>query len=136
MARGVFPNEAGLATAAIAQAAGTSTSSVRAGMIGMLGTFIDTLVICTLTGLAIITSGLWTSGVSGAALTASAFEAAMPGFGGALLSAALVVFAFTTILGWSYYGEKCWEFLVGTRAILPFRIVWVLAIPGPWDPSA
>ena len=129
VARGIFSNEAGLGTAGIAQAAGTSTSSVRSGLIGMLGTFIDTLIICSVTGLSIIVSGVWTSGASGAALSAAAFESAMPGFGSAILSLALVIFAFTTILGWSYYGEKCWEFLVGTRAILPFRIVWVLAVP-------
>ena len=129
VARGIFSNEAGLGTAGIAQAAGTTDSPVRSGLIGMLGTFIDTLIICTLTGLAIITTGVWTSGVSGAALSAAAFEAAMPGFGGALLSIALVVFAFTTILGWSYYGEKCWEYMVGTKAILPYRLLWVLAVP-------
>ncbi|WP_339628895.1 sodium:alanine symporter family protein [uncultured Pseudomonas sp.] len=129
VARGIFSNEAGLGTAGIAQAAGTTNSPVRSGMIGMLGTFIDTIIICSMTGLAIICSGVWTSGASGAALSAAAFESAMPGFGGALLSIALVVFAFTTILGWSYFGEKCWEFMVGTKAIMPFRIVWVLAVP-------
>ncbi|OEC32797.1 alanine or glycine:cation symporter, AGCS family [Pseudomonas cuatrocienegasensis] len=129
VARGIFSNEAGLGTAGIAQAAGTTNSPVRSGMIGMLGTFIDTLIICTMTGLAIICSGVWTSGASGAALSAAAFESAMPGFGGAILSIALVVFAFTTILGWSYFGERCWEFLVGTKAIMPFRIIWVLAVP-------
>jgi AGCS family alanine or glycine:cation symporter len=129
VARGIFSNEAGLGTAGIAQAAGTTNSAVRSGMIGMLGTFIDTIIICSLTGLAIITSGVWTSGVSGAALSAAAFEQAMPGFGGYILTIALVVFAFTTILGWSYFGEKCWEFMVGTKSILPFRILWVLAVP-------
>ncbi|UTW09089.1 alanine/glycine:cation symporter family protein [Pseudomonas benzenivorans] len=129
VARGIFSNEAGLGTAGIAQAAGTTNSAVRSGMIGMLGTFIDTIIICSMTGLAIIASGVWTSGESGAALSAAAFEAAMPGFGGAVLSIALVVFAFTTILGWSYFGEKCWEFMVGTKAIVPFRIIWVLAVP-------
>ena len=129
VARGIFSNEAGLGTAGIAQAAGTTNSPVRSGMIGMLGTFIDTIIICSMTGLAIICSGVWTSGAKGAALSAAAFESAMPGFGGALLSLALVVFAFTTILGWSYFGERCWEFLVGTKAILPFRILWVLAVP-------
>jgi AGCS family alanine or glycine:cation symporter len=129
VARGIFSNEAGLGTAGIVQAAGTSNSPVRSGMVGMLGTFIDTLVICTLTGLAIICSGVWTSGASGAALSAAAFESAMPGYGGSILSIALVVFAFTTILGWSYYGERCWEYLVGTQAILPYRILWVLMVP-------
>ncbi len=129
VARGIFSNEAGLGTAGIAQAAGTTTSSVRSGLIGMLGTFIDTIIICSMTGLAIICTGVWTSGESGAALSAAAFEAAMPGLGGAILTVALVIFAFTTILGWSYYGEKCWEFLVGTKAIWPFRVIWVLAVP-------
>jgi AGCS family alanine or glycine:cation symporter len=129
VARGVFSNEAGLGTAGIAQAAGTTNSAVRSGMIGMLGTFIDTLIICTMTGLAIICSGVWTSGQSGAALSAAAFETALPGFGGIILTIALVVFAFTTILGWSYYCERCWEFLAGTKTILPFRIIFVLAVP-------
>ncbi len=129
VARGIFSNEAGLGTAGIAQAAGTTTSAVRSGLIGMLGTFIDTLIICTLTGLAIVCSGVWTSGASGAALSAAAFESALPGTGSHLIALALAIFAFTTILGWSYYGERCWEFLAGTRAILPFRLVFVLAIP-------
>lgn len=97
VARGIFSNEAGLGTAGIAQAAGTTHSAVRSGLIGMLGTFIDTLIICSLTGLAIITSGVWTSGASGAALSSAAFEAAMPGVGHYILSLALVVFAYTTI---------------------------------------
>jgi alanine or glycine:cation symporter, AGCS family len=129
VARGIFSNEAGLGTAGIAQAAGTTKSSVRSGLIGMMGTFIDTIIICSITGLAIICSGVWTGGESGAALSAAAFESAMPGVGAALLTIALVVFAFTTILGWSYFGEKCWEFLVGTKAIWPFRVIWVLAVP-------
>lgn len=129
VARGIFSNEAGLGTAGIAQAAGTTNSPVRSGMIGMIGTFIDTIIICSMTGLAIICSGVWTSGASGAALSAAAFESAMPGVGGYILTIALVIFAYTTVLGWSYYGERCWEYLVGTKAILPFRIIWVLAVP-------
>ncbi len=129
VARGVFSNEAGLGTAGIAQAAGTTNHAVRSGLIGMLGTFIDTLIVCTATGLVIISSGVWTSGQSGAALSAAAFEAALPGFGGILLTVALVIFAFTTILGWSYYGEKCWIYLVGRKAVIPFRLFWVIAVP-------
>jgi AGCS family alanine or glycine:cation symporter len=129
VARGIFSNEAGLGTAGIAQAAGTTNSPVRSGMIGMLGTFIDTLVICTMTGLAIIASGVWTTGASGAALSAAAFESAMPGLGGSILTIALVVFAFTTILGWSYFSEKCWEFMVGAKVVQPFRMLWVLVVP-------
>jgi AGCS family alanine or glycine:cation symporter len=129
VARGIFSNEAGLGTAGIAQAAGTTSSPVRSGLIGMIGTFIDTIIICSMTGLAIICSGVWTSGASGAVLSAAAFESAMPGVGAYILTVALVVFAFTTILGWSYYGERCWEYLVGTKAILPFRLIWVIAVP-------
>ncbi|NYT35309.1 sodium:alanine symporter family protein [Allopusillimonas soli] len=129
VARGIFSNEAGLGTAGIAQAAGTTTNAVRSGLIGMMGTFIDTIIICSITGLSIVCSGVWSSGESGAALSASAFETSMPGIGGAILTIALVIFAFTTILGWSYYGEKCWEFLLGTRTTVPYRIIWVLAVP-------
>ncbi len=129
VARGIFSNEAGMGTAGIAQAAGTTDSPVRSGLIGMLGTFIDTIIICSMTGLAIICSGVWSNGLSGAALSSAAFESAMPGLGNYVLSASLVVFAFTTILGWSYYGERCWAYLLGTRSIMPFRVLWVLAIP-------
>jgi len=129
VARGIFSNEAGLGTAGIAQAAGTTNSSVRSGMIGMLGTFIDTIIVCSMTALVILTSGAWTSGASGAALSSAAFESALPGVGQYVLAAALVVFAYTTILGWSYFGERCWEFMAGTKSILPFRVLWVVAIP-------
>lgn len=129
VARGIFSNEAGLGTAGIVQAAGTSNSPVRSGMIGMIGTFIDTIIICTMTGLVIVCSGLWTSGDSGAVLSSAAFDAALPGIGRYVIALALAIFAFTTILGWSYLSERCWEFLMGTRCILPFRIVWVLAVP-------
>ena len=131
VSRGIFSNEAGLGTAGIAQAAGSTSNPVFSGLIGMMGTFIDTIIVCTLTGLAIIASGVWTSGDSGAVLSASSFEAAMPGFGNYLLAISLAVFAFTTILGWSYYSEKCWEYLFGTVSEKPFRVLWTLAVlPG------
>lgn len=130
VARGIFSNEAGLGTAGIAQAAGTTNSPVRSGLIGMIGTFIDTIIICSMTGLAIICSGVWTSGVKGASLSTAAFESALPGVGGYLVAAALIVFTFTTILGWSYYGEKCWIYLAGRKTVLPFRILWVIAVFG------
>ncbi len=95
----------------------------------MLGTFIDTIIICTITALAIITSGLWSSGETGAALTSMSFDQALPGVGNHLVAIALAVFAFTTILGWSFYGEKCFQYLFGTRAIMLYRIVFVIAIP-------
>ncbi|EKM94607.1 MULTISPECIES: alanine/glycine:cation symporter family protein [Stutzerimonas stutzeri group] len=129
VARGIFSNEAGLGTAGIAQAAGTTRCSVRSGLIGMLGTFIDTIIVCSMTALVILTTGVWTSGASGAALSSVAFETALPGVGQYILALSLVVFSYTTILGWSYYGERCWEYLVGTKSILPFRVLWVVAIP-------
>jgi AGCS family alanine or glycine:cation symporter len=103
-------------------------SPVRSALVGMMGTFIDTIIVCTMTGLAIVVSGVWNSGQSGAVLSASAFEAAMPGIGQYLLSIELAVFALTTILGWSYYGEKCWEFLIGTKSEKPYRVLWTLAV--------
>src|SRR5690606_34448798 len=114
-------------TAGIVQAAGQSTSAVQSGMIGMIGTFIDTIIVCTMTALAIIISGAWESGETGAVLTQLAFESAMPGFGGAVVALSVTVFAVTTIFGWAYYGERCWQYLVGARAILPYRVVWCIA---------
>ena len=128
VARGIFSNEAGLGTAGIAQAAGMTRSPVRSALVGMMGTFIDTIIVCTMTGLAIVVSGVWNSGASGAVLSSSAFEAAMPGIGQYLLSIELAVFALTTILGWSYYGEKCWEFLIGAKSEKPYRVLWTLAV--------
>lgn len=128
VARGIFSNEAGLGTAGIAQAAGVSSSPVRSGMIGMMGTFFDTLVVCTMTGLAIVVSGAWQSGESGASLTQLAFQSALPGIGDDLVAVALAVFALTTIFGWGYYGERCWEFLVGERAVRPFRWLWTAMV--------
>ncbi|NQY25891.1 MAG: sodium:alanine symporter family protein [Piscirickettsiaceae bacterium] len=129
VARGIFSNEAGLGSAPIAHAAAKTNSPVRQGTVAMIGTFIDTIIVCSITGLVIIVSGVWTSGETGASLSSLAFESVLPGFGGAIVSIGLCVFAFTTILGWSIYGEKCVEYLFGTRSIMPFRILWVLAVP-------
>lgn len=128
VARGVFSNEAGLGSAPIAHAAAETNSPVNQGLIAMLGTFLDTIIVCTITGLAIVSSGAWTSGQSGAALTSLAFETALPGFGGYIIAITLSIFAFTTILGWSYYGEKCVEFFFGGKSLLPYRILWIIAI--------
>ncbi len=128
VSRGIFSNEAGLGTAGIAQAAGATSNPVFSGLIGMMGTFIDTIIVCTMTGLAIMVSGVWTSGANGAVLSSLAFEAAMPGVGKYLLAVALAVFAFTTILGWCYYGEKCWEYLLGTASEKPFRLLWTISV--------
>jgi len=128
VARGIFSNEAGLGSAAIAHAAARTDNPVQQGLVGMLGTFIDTLVVCTLTGLVILTTGVWSSGLNGAALTSAAFAGSLP-FGGALVALSLALFAFTTLLGWSYYGERAVEFLFGVGAIRPYRLLWVLAVP-------
>ena len=128
VARGVFSNEAGLGSAPIAHAAAQTKGPVNQGLIAMLGTFIDTLIVCSITGLAIIASGAYTSGVSGAALTSLAFESSIPG-GGYFIAIALSIFAFTTILGWSFYSEKCVEFFFGPKMEMPFRILWCLAVP-------
>lgn len=129
VARGVFSNEAGLGSAPIAHAAAMTTNPVKQGTIAMLGTFIDTIVICSITGLVIVTSGAWTSGESGSTLSSLAFDKALPGVGGYIVTIGMALFAFTTLLGWSYYGERCVEFLFGTKSITVFRICWVFAIP-------
>jgi AGCS family alanine or glycine:cation symporter len=129
VARGIFSNEAGLGSAPIAHAAATTRDPVKQGTIAMLGTFIDTIIVCSVTGFAIILTGAWTTGKTGAALTSAAFETAVPGAGAIIVTLASAVFAFTTLLGWSFYGEKCVEYLFGVKSITPFRIAWVLVIP-------
>ena len=129
VARGIFSNEAGLGSAPIAHAAAKTNNPVEQGMIAMLGTFIDTLLICTMTALVIILTGAWNSGETGAALSTQAFSTGLPDMGGYVVVLGLVVFAFTTILGWSYYGERCAEYLWGKKIILPYRLLWVCAIP-------
>jgi len=129
VARGVFSNEAGLGSAPIAHAAAKTNSPVQQGTVAMMGTFIDTIIVCSITGLVIIVSGAWTSGETGASLSSLAFESVLPGLGGVVVSFGLCIFAFTTILGWSIYGEKCVEYLLGVRAITPFRVLWIIAVP-------
>ena len=132
IARGVFSNESGLGSAAIAHAAAQTNSPVRQGIIAMLGTFIDTLVVCTMTALVILTSGAWTmtgsdgGGLTGAVLTSTGFETSMAG-GQYIVTVALAVFAFTTILGWSYYGERCWQYLFKENSLVIYRALWVAA---------
>ena len=129
VARGIFSNEAGLGSAPIAHAAAQTNSPVNQGVIAMLGTFLDTLVVCSITGLAIIVSGAWLAdGAKGAQMTQFAFNSALP-FGDLIISIAIAIFAFTTLLGWSYYGERCAEFLFGPKAVIPFRIFWVAVVP-------
>ena len=129
VARGVFSNEAGLGSAPIAHAAASTNSPVQQGNIAMLGTFIDTIIICSITGLVIISSGVWSQGETGASLSSAAFESALPGVGSYIVTIGLSIFAFTTILGWSFYSEKCVEYLFGESAITPFRFLWIIAVP-------
>ncbi|MDG2018703.1 MAG: sodium:alanine symporter family protein [Porticoccaceae bacterium] len=127
VSRGIFSNESGLGSAPIAHAAAETNSPVRQGTIAMLGTFIDTLIICTMTGLVLIVSGVWNSELQGAAMTLMVFDATLP-FGGNILSLCIALFAFTTMLGWSYYGERCAQFLLGPKVVMPFRILWVVGV--------
>lgn len=127
VARGIFSNESGLGSAPIAHAAAETNSPVRQGTIAMLGTFIDTIIICTMTGLVLVASGAWSGELEGANMTRSVFSAGLP-FGDTIFTLSLVLFAFTTMLGWSYYGERCAEFLFGPKVITPYRILWVVGI--------
>ncbi|MEM9810535.1 MAG: sodium:alanine symporter family protein [Pseudomonadota bacterium] len=148
VARGIFSNEAGQGSAPIAHAAAKNRDPVNQGIIAMLGTVIDTLIVCTITALVILTSGVipeactpalanldtFAAGFqpagcdTGVPLTAAAFDATLVGIGEHIVSISLVIFAFTTILGWSYYGERCCAFLFSEKSILPFRISWILVV--------
>ncbi|WP_105156850.1 alanine/glycine:cation symporter family protein [Streptococcus suis] len=129
IARGVFSNESGLGSAPIAAAAAKSDNPVEQGLISMTGTFIDTLIICTLTGLTILVTGQWSvEGLAGAPLTQAAFSTVFGQPGVLALTISLVLFAYTTILGWSYYGERCIEFLFGTKSILPYRLAFIAMV--------
>ena len=125
--RGIFSNEAGLGSAPIAHASAKTNNPIKQGSVAMLGTFIDTIIICSMTALVIITTGAYQTGQSGSNLSITAFNSVLPG-SGFLVTIGLVLFAFTTVLGWSYYGEKCTEYIFGTKAILPFRLVWVAVV--------
>lgn len=127
VARGIFSNEAGLGSAPIAHAAAKTNDPVRQGMIAMLGTFIDTIIVCSMTALVIIMTGAWQQADPGAPMASLAFSNGIS-HGGYIVTFGLVVFAFTTILGWSYYGERCAEYVFGVRIILPYRLLWILAI--------
>ena len=127
-ARGIFSNEAGLGSAAIAHAAAQTHNPVEQGMIAMLGTFIDTLCICTMTALVILVTGAWTLGEQGASMSAAAFTLGVGDAGATIVGISLAVFAFTTTVGWSYYGERCAEYLFGVRVINGYRIIWIMAI--------
>ncbi len=127
VARGVFSNESGLGSAPIAAAAAQTKHPVNQALVSMTQTFIDTIVVCTMTGLALILTGVWDSGKTGAALTSFAFQTGMPG-GQYIVTIGLLLFAYSTILGWSYYGEKSLEFLFGEKAVKPYRIIFSLVV--------
>lgn len=128
IARGVFSNESGLGSAPIAAAAAKTKHPAEQGLISMTGTFIDTLIICTMTGLALVLTGVWQSDAAGAAMTSAAFASVYGFFGSQLLTIALVLFAFTTILGWNYYGERACIYLFGTKGVLPYRLIFLALI--------
>ncbi|MDL0364653.1 sodium:alanine symporter family protein, partial [Clostridioides difficile] len=128
IARGVFSNESGLGSAPIAAAAAKTEWPAEQGLISMTGTFIDTIIICTLTGFSLVISGVWCSDLNGAVMTQAAFNGAIPTFGPILLTVSLTLFAFTTILGWSYYGERCFEFLFGVKGMNGYRTVFVAMV--------
>ena len=127
VARGLFSNESGLGSAPIVAAAAQTKNPVRQALVSSTGTFWDTVVVCLMTGLVVVQSGEWKEGVGGALLTSKAF-ADLPVVGPIVLTVGLITFVFSTILGWSYYGEKACEYLFGTRSILTYRVLWVIAV--------
>ena len=127
VARGVFSNESGLGSAPIAAAAAQTKHPVTQALVSMTQTFIDTIIICTMTGLVLILTGLWSSGDTGAELTTKAFAAGMPG-GAYIVTLGIILFAYSTMLGWCYYGEKSIEYLFGVKSIMPYRIVFIIFI--------
>jgi AGCS family alanine or glycine:cation symporter len=129
VSRGVFSNEAGLGSSPIAHAAAKTNNPVKQGSISMLEPLIDTLVVCTITAFVILISDSWLSGINGASLTSLAFNEGLPGFGKYIVMVGLVLFAFSTIIGWSYYGEKCAEFIFGESVTTIYRILWIIIIP-------
>jgi AGCS family alanine or glycine:cation symporter len=125
VSRGVFSNESGMGSAPIAAAAAKTNEPCEQALVSMTGTFIDTIVVCTMTGLVLIVTGAWHSGTEVSALTKTAFDTGLPGaWGGFIVSFGIIFFAYSTIIGWAYYGEKCLEYLLGARALLPYRLVY------------
>jgi AGCS family alanine or glycine:cation symporter len=129
VARGLFSNESGMGSAPIAAAAAKTNQPAKQALVSMTGTFIDTLVVCSLTALALSSTGVWVSGETGAALTLQAFSEGLPGlWGKVIVTIGTVTFAFSTILAWEYYGEKCFEYLFGEKYILFYRYAWVIFV--------
>ncbi len=128
IARGIFSNEAGLGSAPIAHAAARTNNPVQQGLIAMTGVFFDTIIVCTMTALVIIMTGAWQSGETSSALTHLAFNSGLPGTGGLIVTVGLAVFAYSTMIGWAYYGEECIEYLFGIKARTPYRYLFCLVI--------
>lgn len=130
VARGVFSNESGLGSAPIAAAAAKTKSCVRQGLISMTGTFFDTIIICTMTGLVLVITQTWNAGYEGAEMTSIAFSSGLPIeiIGQLIVTIGLIFFAFTTILGWNYYGERCTAYVFGIKGIKPYRLIYILLV--------
>ena len=128
IARGVFSNESGLGSAPIAAAAAKTKWPAEQGLISMTGTFIDTIIICSMTGLALVLTGAWSGTSAGAMMTTDAFSSVFGVIGGQVLTISLVLFAFTTILGWNYYGERACIYLFGTKGVLPYRLIFIALV--------
>jgi AGCS family alanine or glycine:cation symporter len=129
VARGLFSNEAGLGSAPMVHAAARTDHPARQGLYGIFEVFVDTILVCTATGLAILATGVWDDGGTGAALAGQAFSVGLPGtWGNIVVTTSLVMFAFSTVIGWSYYGETGIVYLIGARATLPYRLLWLVFI--------
>jgi AGCS family alanine or glycine:cation symporter len=129
VARGLFSNEAGLGSAPMVHAAARTDHPVRQGLYGIFEVFVDTILVCTVTGLVILVTGVWDDGATGAALAGQAFSVGLPGtWGNIVVTTSLVLFAFSTLIGWSYYGETGIVYLFGARAAVPYRLLWLVFI--------
>jgi AGCS family alanine or glycine:cation symporter len=129
VARGIFSNESGLGSAPIAAAAAKTPNPVKQALVSMTQTFIDTLVVCTMTGFVLLSTGFWNAGPKGAELTTLAFKSALPGgIGEFIVTLGLIFFAYSTILGWCYYGEKSLEYLLGKNSVRPYRVIFVIFV--------
>ena len=128
VARGVFSNEAGMGSAPIAAAAARTDHPVRQALVSMTGTFLDTIVVCSITGIVLVMGNMYMDGETGAALTTHTFDKLLPGPGGWIVTFGLIFFAYSTILGWCYYGEKCATYLFGDKCITPYRVIYVATV--------
>ncbi len=128
ISRGIFSNEAGLGSTPIAAAAAKVKDPAKQGLISMTGTFFDTIVVCVMTGTVLIMTDSWTGDLEGAYMTSYAFSTVLADIGSYIVTVGLIFFAFTTIIGWNYYGERCTEFLFGVRGILPYKILYILIV--------